>query len=756
VPPTAARADRQVKPNMIGRRIGRYHITEELGRGGMGIVYRATQVTLNRTVALKLLFPHLAASREYLGRFQREAVTLARVQHDNIVHIYDVEEFEGSSAIVMEYVGGPSLSRVLAKEGRMAPALVRDIAVALCGALESAHRQGIIHRDIKPDNILFSSDGRPKLTDFGIAHMRDDHVHTRTGIMLGTPYYMSPEQARGRTVSGASDLYSLGVVMYEMLTGSVPFSAEDSLAVALQHVQDPPPPVQQRAPWVPPSLAALVHRTLEKDPAQRFGTARELGEALNRLGLADSPTTGTWKVVTPGASACPECDAVIRDDFLTCPSCGLSIRQRCDECTRLYDPLSPECPFCRTPARPTPTPVRAVGASAVAPAVPAAAATSSVVPRPGATAATAMPTASAPAAASSGPATAAGPAAVVPAGSTQASPVGPLSDPAEAPPTPLRVLWAAVAADASAGFARMGRGRAGAAATRFSARMRSQAPGMDARAALLAVGRQALDARIAGMPLLLWVGAALTATALLGMMSVRQGGTPGNPAGPGESGFAPSAAPGGSAVFGRPGNPVRPGSIRREPTAEERDRANAALENLLLPPQPADSTAADSAAAPAARDPGTDRRQTPAADAGADRREPAQTERQPAREDPTPNRTGFDEAAAANAIRGIVDRQRRATVENNIELLLRDVAPELHAELRRSFQDMHATARDIASRITNVDIEFDDEQHASVTFHARITAVRRRDNRSVVIHDGPVEWLLERRGQQWLIVAAGE
>lgn len=178
---------------MIGTRVGRYLITEELGRGGMGVVYKAVQTTLNRTVAVKMLFPHLATHGEYMARFRREAQTLARLAHEGIVHIYDVEECEGTSYIIMEFVGGPSLTRVLARERRLPAARARDLGVALSAALSAANQQGIVHRDIKPDNILLTQDGRPKLTDFGIAHMRDDNVQTRTGIMLGTPYYMSPE-----------------------------------------------------------------------------------------------------------------------------------------------------------------------------------------------------------------------------------------------------------------------------------------------------------------------------------------------------------------------------------------------------------------------------------------------------------------------------------------------------------------------------------------------------------------------------------
>ncbi|MBD3335848.1 MAG: protein kinase, partial [Candidatus Eisenbacteria bacterium] len=268
---------------MIGTEIGRYRITGEIGRGGMGVVYKATQVTLNRTVAVKMLPPHLALSREYLARFQREAETLARLAHENIVHIYDIEEAQGAHFIIMEYVGGPSLSSLLQREGRLAPERARDIAARVAGALAAAHHQGVIHRDIKPDNILFSAAGQPKLTDFGIAHMRDTKFKTQTGLFLGTPLYISPEQALGQAVTAASDLYSLGVVLYEMLAGRVPFTADDPLAVALKHINEGPEPLQRVAPELPASLCRIVHQTLEKDPTARFADARELQDALLNL-----------------------------------------------------------------------------------------------------------------------------------------------------------------------------------------------------------------------------------------------------------------------------------------------------------------------------------------------------------------------------------------------------------------------------------------------------------------------------------------
>ncbi|CAN5777743.1 hypothetical protein BH23GEM9_BH23GEM9_25990 [soil metagenome] len=756
-----AGADQQSGRAMIGKRIGRYQITEELGRGGMGIVYKATQVTLNRTVALKLLFPHLAASKEYIGRFRREAVTLARVQHDSIVHIYDIEDFEGSSCIVMEFVGGPSLAHVLARERRLQPAAARDIAIALCGALESAHRQGIIHRDIKPDNILFSSDGRPKLTDFGIAHMRDDNVHTRTGIMLGTPYYMSPEQARGRKVTAASDLYSLGVVLYEMLTGVVPFSADDSLAVALQHLQDAPPPLTHKAPWVPASLAALVHRVLEKDPTRRFASAREMSEALAQLNIAASAIP----VDTPSL-ACPECGAAIRETFLTCPSCALSIQQQCGECSRLYDPLSPECPFCRTPALPTPTGAmtpdtgnRLAGTSASA---------TVDVARPGApvTQRTGRGETVSPRSETVSPRSET----VSPrsgAASTRhdtvssgdgARETGVMAGPQTGEPSLQGALlamaaWAATSFET--GLRRVGAGTA--ASADMAERLRARAPaGLELQGAVDSVRRRVLHGRYAGLPLVLWIGAALTATALLGMMTVGYDGAGGT----GSADGIPMGPPGGGGGFGQGGSgPMagpggHTGGSGMAPGSAERERTNEALERLLLPPADPTDTAD---VATADRD--LDRARTPReAEPGRGRGEerpdppPPPVDSQTGR--PTPVEA-FDIRAATAAVNAIVERQRRATVDGNLELLLRDVAPELHEDLRRQFEEMHSTARNIASVITNTRVEFENEHSAAVSFRARITAVRRRDNRAVTIYDGDVVWELQRRGQQWLIVSAG-
>lgn len=342
---------------MIGSTIGRYRIDAELGRGGMGIVYRATQLTLDRRVAIKMLPKHMASSEEYLARFRREAETLARVAHEDIVHIYDIEEHEGDHFIIMEFVSGPSLTKLMADEGRIHPARARDVTAIMTNALAVAHRQGIVHRDLKPDNILFSAAGRPKLTDFGIAHMRDDSKYkTRTGIMLGTPYYLSPEQALGKPVTGASDLYSLGVVLYEMLCGAVPFDGQDALSVAIKHIREKAPPLADRAPDLPAGLCAVVHQALEKEPGDRFSSASELHARLVELDLGRSPGMALHLEVPAHAGEvrrehdCPECGAGLRAGFVRCPNCGAATRKKCTRCGNRYDPVAPQCPICKTPA----------------------------------------------------------------------------------------------------------------------------------------------------------------------------------------------------------------------------------------------------------------------------------------------------------------------------------------------------------------------------------------------------------------------
>ncbi|MCB9463051.1 MAG: protein kinase [Candidatus Eisenbacteria bacterium] len=282
--------------SMIGRTLGRYEITGEIGRGGMGVVYRATQTSLNRTVAVKMLPLAFTQTPEFLGRFRREAETLARLSHENVVHVYDVEELDGTPFIVMELVSGPSLAALLRESSPLPFAVVRDIGMAIATGLGAAHRQGIIHRDIKPDNVLFTPSGTPKLTDFGIARVDDTRVETKTGSLLGTPHYIAPEQANGEHATERSDVYSLGIALYEMLTGSRPFQGRNAIEVYLKHIQEPVPDLRDALPDVPDPLAAVVHRCLEKDPAKRPADGTELARELERLDLGDPPGRAlrTW------------------------------------------------------------------------------------------------------------------------------------------------------------------------------------------------------------------------------------------------------------------------------------------------------------------------------------------------------------------------------------------------------------------------------------------------------------------------------
>ena len=290
---------------MIGTQVGKYRIESELGRGGMGVVYQGLHVTLERTVAIKMLAAHLADA-DTRARFRREALTLARVAHPNIISIYDVEDLDGHSFIVMEHVGGGSLGDLMAGGSPLPPARAVEIMGPILSALQAAHLAGVVHRDIKPDNILFTSTGRPKLTDFGVAHMRDGGSKTRTGVMLGTPYYMSPEQAQGRRVTAAADLYAVGVVLYEMLSGRVPFTGQDPVSVALKHVQEAAPSLAALRPDLPAELCALVHRALEKDPAARFTSAAGMQDALESgawspIRTLDPASSGNRAIISPPA-----------------------------------------------------------------------------------------------------------------------------------------------------------------------------------------------------------------------------------------------------------------------------------------------------------------------------------------------------------------------------------------------------------------------------------------------------------------------
>lgn len=269
--------------HLVGRTIGRYQIQEEIGRGGMARVYRALDPSLQRMVALKVLSPQLAVDPEFAERFQREAITAANLRHPNIVLIFDVGEEDGLRYIAMEFVEGRTLHAIIQERGALGLGPAVSIIEGVGAALDHAHQQGAIHRDIKPHNVMVDIGGRVLLTDFGIAQPPDrgeDAARlTRTGVFMGTPEYISPEQASAQKLDGRSDLYSLGITTYEIITGRVPFSgATPQLIVA--HVHEPPPPptsIDADLPW---ELDAVMARVLAKRPENRYRTAEAFAEAL--------------------------------------------------------------------------------------------------------------------------------------------------------------------------------------------------------------------------------------------------------------------------------------------------------------------------------------------------------------------------------------------------------------------------------------------------------------------------------------------
>jgi eukaryotic-like serine/threonine-protein kinase len=258
---------------------GRYRIIGRLGSGGMADVYEAEDTQLGRRVALKLLHRRFAEDPEFVERFRREASSAAGLNHPNIVQVFDRGEWDGTYYIAMELLEGRNLKQVVRDHGALDPALAVDIVLQILKAARFAHRRGIVHRDIKPHNVIVDAEGRAKVTDFGIARAGASDM-TETGSIMGTAQYLSPEQAQGQPVDARSDLYSIGVVLYELLTGVPPFDADSPVTIALKQVSEDPVPPRVRNPAVPPALDALVLRALRKDPAARFQSADEFIAAL--------------------------------------------------------------------------------------------------------------------------------------------------------------------------------------------------------------------------------------------------------------------------------------------------------------------------------------------------------------------------------------------------------------------------------------------------------------------------------------------
>ncbi len=281
---------------MIGRSLGHYRITAAIGAGGMGEVYRATDSKLGREVAIKMLPAAVAQDPERLARFEREARSLASLNHPNIVTIFSVEEADGSRFLAMELVEGESLDTLLAPGG-LPLSRFFEIAVPLADALSAAHERGIVHRDLKPANVMVTREGRVKVLDFGLAKLEAAGSNpnltstptesraelTSEGQVFGTVAYMSPEQARGGKVDARSDVFSLGVVLYQMVTGERPFQGESAVDMISAILRDTPPSVTDRRADLPPHLARILRRCLEKDPRDRYQTSRDVHNELRDL-----------------------------------------------------------------------------------------------------------------------------------------------------------------------------------------------------------------------------------------------------------------------------------------------------------------------------------------------------------------------------------------------------------------------------------------------------------------------------------------
>jgi predicted Ser/Thr protein kinase len=281
----------------------RYQLVELVGTGGMSSVYKAHDTLLERHVALKILHDHYSDDDDFVERFKREARMVAQLSHPNIVTVIDRGEAGGRQFIVFEYIDGESLKELVVRSGHLSVERALELGLEVAHGLAFAHQHGLVHRDVKPQNVLLNGDGRAKVTDFGIARSLDvEHGVTQTGTVLGTSNYIAPEQASGEPVDAQTDVYSLGVVLYELLSGDVPFPGENFVSVAMKHVNEPPPNLLDVRRDVPLRVAAGVDRALEKDPSQRFPSmdafAAELQACLAELERGDGAGEPTM-VVAP-------------------------------------------------------------------------------------------------------------------------------------------------------------------------------------------------------------------------------------------------------------------------------------------------------------------------------------------------------------------------------------------------------------------------------------------------------------------------
>jgi len=290
VPASGTAADTHPDASRLPRPFGQYELLEEIGRGGMGVVYRARQAALDREVAVKMILGAHLASPEHVRRFQAEAKAAARLRHSHIVHIHEVGQLNGQDFFAMEYIEGESLAERLAR-GPLEPGEAVRLLGAVARAVDHLHSQEIVHRDLKPSNILIDADGEPYVTDFGLAKIRQpDSQRTATGVIAGTPSYMAPEQAAGRSgeVGPAADVYSLGAILYEMLTGGPPFQHENPLDTLMDVLGREPALPRQRNPKVPRGLELICLKCLAKSPGDRYATAAALADDLERFARGEA------------------------------------------------------------------------------------------------------------------------------------------------------------------------------------------------------------------------------------------------------------------------------------------------------------------------------------------------------------------------------------------------------------------------------------------------------------------------------------
>jgi serine/threonine protein kinase len=334
---------------LIGKTLGKYEVLDHIGHGGMSEVYKGQHAQLDRMVAVKVLHPFLAGEEGFVIRFKREARIVATLRHANIMQVYDFDYNEALDIyyMVMEYIDGPTLKTRLA-EGPLPLEEAVRIGIAIADALDYAHQRGMVHRDVKPANIMFMQDGQPVLTDFGIAKMLTLSGLTASGAMVGTPAYMAPEVGMGRQGTAASDIYSLGVVLYQMVAGQLPFESDTPMGMVMQHINDTPPPLKKFAPSMPPGLEAVILKAMAKTPEGRFMRAAEMAAALRQV-IGLEAYSGSPSVSPPHATLTPSPAATTPPPPSKSPPCDEEDLDEDDRLLRTWPVVMEHKPSVRTP-----------------------------------------------------------------------------------------------------------------------------------------------------------------------------------------------------------------------------------------------------------------------------------------------------------------------------------------------------------------------------------------------------------------------